>query len=76
MNEGPALRGPHSFGGDGGIRTRGCLHNTRFPSVLLRPLGHVTKEQPEQSIRSIRATVPAAEAPKVEASGRPVGENA
>lgn len=45
------------FGGDGGIRTRGCLHNTRFPSVLLRPLGHVTKEQPVHPIRSAERDV-------------------
>jgi hypothetical protein len=32
------------YGGEGGIRTRGSLHYTRFPSVLLQPLGHLSRE--------------------------------
>ncbi len=29
-------------GGEGGIRTLGAVRHTRFPSVLLRPLGHLS----------------------------------
>ena len=39
----PAIKplGP-VYGGEGGIRTHGTLPHTRFPSVLLRPLGHLS----------------------------------
>ena len=30
--------GSVSNGGEGGIRTRGAVKHTRFPSVLIRPL--------------------------------------
>ena len=32
-----------SVGGEGGIRTHGTVRYTRFPSVRLRPLGHLSK---------------------------------
>src|SRR6266571_2030948 len=32
----------HNAGGEGGIRTHDTLPYTRFPSVRLRPLGHLS----------------------------------
>ena len=37
-------------GGEGGIRTLGDLRHTRFPSVRLRPLGHLS-EDPRTGLR-------------------------
>ena len=36
------LSGFLKYGGEGGIRTLDTLRYTRFPGVLLRPLGHLT----------------------------------
>ena len=33
-------------GGEGGIRTHGSLHYTRFPVVLFRPLRHLSPRKP------------------------------
>ena len=37
-------RGRNKNGGEGEIRTLGTLPYTRFPIVLLRPLGHLSAE--------------------------------
>ena len=42
--QGPAIKAGYNTGGEGGIRTHGTLPHTRFPSVLLRPLGHLSGE--------------------------------
>src|SRR5205823_5822587 len=38
----PRLSGP-PLNGESGIRTHGGVTHTRFPSVLLKPLGHLSK---------------------------------
>ncbi len=40
----PAIKTQDLYGGEGGIRTHGTLPHTRFPSVLLRPLGHLSAQ--------------------------------
>ena len=51
-----------SGGGESGIRTHGTLPYTRFPSVRLKPLGHLSLNCPERALPSwfppIRVTNP------------------
>ena len=37
-----SLKIRNGYGGEGGIRTLDALPHTRFPGVLLRPLGHLS----------------------------------
>jgi hypothetical protein len=45
-NAEPPTPASESDGGEGGIRTLGDLRHTRFPSVRLRPLGHLSEWRP------------------------------
>src|SRR5438552_3130901 len=42
----------HRYGGEGGIRTHDTLPYTRFPSVRLRPLGHLSRSNYSSRHRS------------------------
>ncbi len=70
------MRGPF-YGGESGIRTHGTLRYTRFPSVRLKPLGHLSRSMSSAAAQPclIDFTILNLPTAKIQAPGRTFSPN-